>query len=69
MKIEELKSSGHWPTLLTAFRYFDFSFMAWTLLGPMGVQIGETLQLSAEQKGLMAAVPILSGASRCCSSF
>src|ERR1051325_2690434 len=62
MKISELRGSGHWPTLLTAFLYFDFSFMAWTLLGPLGVQIGEALHLSAEQKGLMVAVPILSGA-------
>ena len=62
MKIRDLKSSGHWPTLLTAFLYFDFSFMAWTLLGPLGVQIGESLHLSTEQKGLMVAVPILSGA-------
>ena len=62
MKLSDLKTSGHWPTLLTAFLYFDFSFMAWTLLGPLGVQIGESLRLSAEQKGLMVAVPILSGA-------
>jgi MFS transporter, NNP family, nitrate/nitrite transporter len=62
MKISDLKKSGHWPTLLTAFLYFDFSFMAWTLLGPLGAQIGEALQLSSEQKGLMVAVPILSGA-------
>jgi MFS transporter, NNP family, nitrate/nitrite transporter len=62
MKISELKRSGHWPTLLTAFLYFDVSFMVWTLLGPLGVQIGETLGLSAQQKGLMVAVPILAGA-------
>ena len=62
MKISDLKNSGHWPTLLTAFLYFDFSFMVWTLLGPLGAQIGETLHLSAQQKGLMVAVPILSGA-------
>jgi len=31
-------------------------------LGPLGVQIGETLRLSPEQKGLMVAMPILSGA-------
>src|SRR6185369_745908 len=62
MKIADLKNSGHWPTLLTAFLYFDFSFMAWTLLGPLGAQIGEALHLSAEQKHLMVAVPILSGA-------
>lgn len=62
MKLTDLKSSGHWPTLVTAFLYFDFSFMVWTLLGPLGVQIGEALRLSAPQKGLMVAVPILSGA-------
>jgi NNP family nitrate/nitrite transporter-like MFS transporter len=62
MKLTELKNSGHWPTLLTAFLYFDFSFMVWTLLGPLGAQIGEALGLSAQQKGLMVAVPILSGA-------
>jgi len=54
--------TGHWPTLFTAFLYFDFSFMAWTLLGPLGAQIGEALHLSAQEKGLMVAVPILSGA-------
>jgi len=62
MKLSDLKNSGHWPTLLTAFLYFDFSFMAWTLLGPLGAQIGESLHLSTEHKGLMVAMPILSGA-------
>ena len=62
MKLSDIKSSGHWPTLLTAFLYFDFSFMVWTVLGPLGAQIGESLHLSAQQKGLMVALPILSGA-------
>ena len=62
MKISDLKTNGHWPTLLTAFLYFDFSFMVWTILGPLGAQIGESLHLSPEQKGLMVAVPTLSGA-------
>jgi NNP family nitrate/nitrite transporter-like MFS transporter len=62
LKLSDLKSSGHWPTLLTAFLYFDFSFMVWTVLGPLGAQIGESLHLSAQQKGLMVALPILSGA-------
>lgn len=62
MKISDLKSSGHWPTLLTAFLYFDFSFMVWTLLGALGPQIAESLGLSAGQKGMMVAVPILGGA-------
>jgi NNP family nitrate/nitrite transporter-like MFS transporter len=62
MNFTALKKSGHWPTLLTAFLYFDFSFMVWTLLGPLAAQIGESLHLSVQQKGLMVAVPILSGA-------
>ena len=62
MKLSDLKNAGHWPTLLAAFLYFDFSFMVWTVLGPLGAQIGETLGLSAGQKGLMVAVPILAGA-------
>lgn len=62
MNIAQFKSAGHWPTLLAAFIYFDFSFMVWTVLGPLGVQIGESLHLTAEQRGLMVAVPILSGA-------
>jgi MFS transporter, NNP family, nitrate/nitrite transporter len=62
MKLSDLKNAGHWPTLLAAFLYFDFSFMVWTVLGPLGAQIGESLNLSAEQKGLMVALPILAGA-------
>lgn len=62
MKFSDLKSSGHWPTLLTAFLYFDVSFMVWTILGALGAQIGSTLGLTPEQKGLMVAVPYLSGA-------
>ena len=62
MKLSQLKNSGHWPTLLTAFLYFDVSFMVWTILGALGAQIGVTLGLSPQQKGLMVAVPYLSGA-------
>jgi len=62
VKLSDLKNAGHWPTLLAAFLYFDFSFMVWTVLGPLGAQIGESLNLSAEQKGLMVALPILAGA-------
>jgi MFS transporter, NNP family, nitrate/nitrite transporter len=62
MKLRDLKSSGHWPTLLTAFLYFDFSFMVWTLLGALGPQIAESLKLTDSQKGLMVAIPILGGA-------
>jgi NNP family nitrate/nitrite transporter-like MFS transporter len=62
LKRNALTSSGHWPTLLTAFLYFDVSFMIWTLLGPLGAQIGEALHLGTQQKSFMVAVPILAGA-------
>ena len=54
--------SGHMPTLLSAFLYFDLSFMTWVLLGPLGVAIAADFGLSPAQKGLMVAVPVLSGA-------
>ncbi len=54
--------SGHTPTLLSAFLYFDLSFMVWVLLGPLAVQIATSLQLTPAQKGLMVATPVLAGA-------
>ncbi len=54
--------AGHLPTLLAAFLYFDISFMVWYVLGPLAVQIAADLQLSAQERGLMVAVPILAGA-------
>jgi len=53
---------GHTPTLFAAFLYFDISFMVWVLLGPLGVQIAKLLALDPAQKGLMVAIPVLSGA-------
>lgn len=54
--------AGHKPTLFAAFLYFDLSFMVWVMLGPLGVQIASDLGLTAAQKGLMVATPVLSGA-------
>ena len=54
--------AGHLPTLFAAFLYFDLSFMAWVLLGPLGVSISKDLHLSAADKGLMVATPVLAGA-------
>ncbi len=54
--------AGHPPTLLAAFLYFDIAFMVWVLLGPLGVQIAESLNLTAAQKGMMVATPVLAGA-------
>ncbi|AJP48969.1 MFS transporter [Rugosibacter aromaticivorans] len=54
--------SGHAPTLLAAFLYFDLAFMVWVILGPLGVQIAQDLQLTHAQRGLMVATPVLAGA-------
>lgn len=54
--------SGHTPTLFSSFFYFDLSFMVWVILGPLGVAIAKDLHLDPAQKGLMVAIPTLSGA-------
>ncbi|WP_428425073.1 MFS transporter [Methylibium sp.] len=54
--------SGHWPTLLASFLYFDFCFAIWVLNGAMAPFISESFQLTAAQKGFMVSVPILAGA-------
>ena len=53
---------GHRPTLIASFLHFDVSFMLWVLLGALGIYIAESVGLGPAQKGLMVAVPILSGA-------
>jgi MFS transporter, NNP family, nitrate/nitrite transporter len=62
-----LKGEGHWPTLLAAFLYFDFSFMVWTMLGPLSTEIAESLALTGfimtpGQKATLLSLPILAGA-------
>lgn len=62
MKSSSFWKAGHTPTLLASFFYFDLSFMVWVLLGPLAVQISTDLHLTAAQKGLMVATPLLAGA-------
>ena len=61
MSIREFRRAGHWPTLLAAFVYFDLSFCIWYLLGPLGNFIAEDFHLSATQKGILIATPLLGG--------
>ena len=61
MRLKEFARSGHPPTLLAAFLYFDVSFMVWVLIGVLGVHIASQFGLSASQKGLLVAIPILGG--------
>ncbi|NPA27933.1 MAG: NarK/NasA family nitrate transporter [Epsilonproteobacteria bacterium] len=67
MRLKELKNEGHLPTLIAAFLYFDFSFMVWTMLGPLATEISESLAkhgyiLDPNQKATLLAIPILGGA-------
>ncbi len=62
-----LKGQGDAKTLFASFLYFDFSFMVWTMLGPLATEISESLALhgfimSASQKATLLSVPILAGA-------
>lgn len=61
-KILRAIRSGHWPSLLGAWLHFEVSFMAWLLVAALGVSIAEDFALTATQKGLLVAVPLLGGA-------
>src|ERR1700738_3623751 len=61
MERKSFLASGHLPTLASAFLYFDVSFMVWILFGPMTPFIAEQIHLSATQKGLLTAIPLLGG--------
>src|SRR5579863_2764874 len=61
MSLKEFRRAGHAPTLASAFLYFDISFMVWVILGPLGPFLGEALKLTAAQKGLLTALPLLGG--------
>jgi len=54
--------SGHRPTLIMAFLYFDVAFMVWNLLGPLAPIFSKALGLSPAEKGFVVAVPTLAGA-------
>lgn len=63
MKISDLRTTGHWPTLVSAFLYFDVSFMIWVVLGPLALYLTHDLGLSVEEKFGIVAIPILFGAA------
>jgi NNP family nitrate/nitrite transporter-like MFS transporter len=62
MQTSSFWKAGHPPTLFAAFFYFDLSFMVWVILGPLAIPIASELGLSAAQKGLIVATPLLAGA-------
>jgi NNP family nitrate/nitrite transporter-like MFS transporter len=62
MQLRDFLRAGHTPTLVSAFLYFDISFMVWVLIGALANSIAPDFGLADAQKGLMVAVPILGGA-------
>ena len=62
MDFRDFRRAGHTPTLVSAFLYFDVSFMVWILPGALANSIVPDFGLSDSQKGLMVAVPLLGGA-------
>lgn len=54
--------SGHAPTLVMAFLYFDVSFMVWLVNAAMAPFIGQQFGLTPAQKGLMLSIPVFAGA-------
>ena len=74
MNLRDFRKAGHWPSLLSAFLYFDTSFAIWVLVGalavsisadfwpkPPGLSMDEHLRQIAPLKNLMLAVPLLGG--------
>ena len=57
-----IMKSGHPPTLIASFLYFDFCFAVWVLNGAMAPFLSEAFHLSPSQTGFMISLPILAGA-------
>src|SRR3954451_5511898 len=62
MRMSEFRRAGHTPSLIAALLHFDVSFATWVILGALGAYIAEDLGLSAAQKGVVVAIPLLSAA-------
>lgn len=62
MRMRDFRRAGHTPSLVAALLHFDVSFAIWVILGALGAYIAEDLGLSAAEKGVLVAVPLLSAA-------
>ncbi len=61
-----IKGEGSPSTLFAAFLYFDFSFMVWTMLGPLATEIADSLAnygflMTGSETATLLSVPILAG--------
>lgn len=61
MDVKNFKKAGHFPSLMSAFLYFDVSFMIWVLCGALSLYITRDFGLTDAQKATMVAIPTLGG--------
>jgi MFS transporter, NNP family, nitrate/nitrite transporter len=61
VQLKGFLSTGHTPSLVCAFLYFDISFMIWVILGALANAIVPDLQMTDAQRGWMIAIPALGG--------
>lgn len=54
-------AAGQTKNLVLALWCFAITFWAWNLIGPLGARYGQDLGLSATQKSLLVATPVLVG--------
>jgi NNP family nitrate/nitrite transporter-like MFS transporter len=62
MQLRDFLKAGHPPSLLSAFLYFDVSFMVWVLVGALANSVVADFRLNDAERGFLVAVPILGGA-------
>jgi MFS transporter, NNP family, nitrate/nitrite transporter len=55
-------TTGRTANLVLATWTFAITFWAWNLIGPLGTRYAEDLDLTATQKSLLVAIPVLVGA-------
>jgi NNP family nitrate/nitrite transporter-like MFS transporter len=61
MDMKNFRKSGHFPSLVSAFLYFDVSFMIWVMCGALSLYITKDFGLTDTQKATMVAIPTLGG--------
>jgi len=61
LHIQTVKRSGSPATVFASFLHFDLCFTIWVLLGALAIYITKDLGLNIAEKGLMVAIPTLSG--------
>ncbi len=54
--------TGHWPTLLSGFLFFNFCFAVWVINGAMAPFLADSLHLSPQQVAFLVTLPTMASA-------